>query len=104
MLNDITLVIKTRQEPDAETVDAGYVFIEIPRIWVTNSLNDDLSFPYVKHVFSIERESINEKTGVVTKEVAYGMTSQCKRDANAMQILHTNRGHRCIENSFTTIF
>jgi predicted transposase YbfD/YdcC len=81
------------------TVDAGHGRIERRRIWVTNSLNDYLSFPYVKQVFAIERESINKKTGVVSEEMAYGITSQCERDAIAMQILHTNRGHWCIENS-----
>jgi predicted transposase YbfD/YdcC len=50
LLNDITLVFKTRQEPDAETVDAGHGRIERRRIWVTNSLNDYLNFPYVKQV------------------------------------------------------
>lgn len=99
LLDDITFVFKTRQEPDAETVDAGHGRIETRRIWVTNSLNDYLNFPYVKQVFAIEREFTNKKTGVVSKEVAYGMTSQCELDANAMQILHTNRGHWCIENS-----
>ena len=62
LLNDITLVFNTRQEPDAETVDAGHGRIETQRIWVTNALNDYLIFPYVKHVFAIERESINKKT------------------------------------------
>lgn len=99
LLENIQLFFKCKEEPDASTVDMGHGRIETRRIWVTSSLNNYLNFPHVKQVFAIERESINKKTGVVSKEIAYGITSQCELDASPMKVLQTNRGHWCIENS-----
>jgi len=62
-------------------------------------LNDYLDFPYVGQVFAIERKAIDQKTGKVSQELVYGITSQADYDATAEKILETNRGHWCIENS-----
>ena len=79
--------------------DYGHGRIETRKIWVTCKLNDYLDFPYVGQVFAIEREAIDKKTGKVSQELVYGITSQADYDATAEKILETNRGHWCIENS-----
>lgn len=99
LLDDIQLVFEDRKEPDASTVSFGHGRIETRRIWVTSLLNDYLNFPHVKQVFAIERETFNKKTGAISREIVYGVTSQCALDASAMKVLQTNRGHWCIENS-----
>ena len=85
--------------PDARETHQGHGRIETRKIWVTTQLNDYLDFPYVAQAFAIERESINKKTGVVSCETIYGITSQAVYDANAIDVLRTNRNHWCIENS-----
>lgn len=99
LLADLTLYFHEHNEPDAVSVDSGHGRIETRKIWTSAELNDYLDFPWVGQVFMIERESINKKTGKVSTETAYGVTS-CKPDqASADKILKTNRDHWCIENS-----
>ncbi len=62
-------------------------------------LNDYLDFPHVGQAFLIERERIDKKTGKRSIELAYGITSRTPDQADAQQILKTNRAHWCIENS-----
>lgn len=98
LLEDLILYFLERNEPDAISVDSGHGRIETRKIWTSAELNDYLDFPWVGQAFVIERESINKKTGKVSKETAYGVTS-CKPDqASADKILKTNRDHWCIEN------
>lgn len=66
---------------------------------MTDELNDYLNFPHVGQAFLIERQSENKKTGKISKELAYGVTSQTPEQADAEQVLSTNRTHWCIENS-----
>lgn len=99
LLADLTLYFQTRNEPDAVSVDSGHGRIETRKIWTSTELNDYLDFPWVGQVFVIERESINKKTGKVSNETAYGVTSCKPEQANAVKILKTNREHWCIESS-----
>ena len=85
--------------PDATATCSGHGRIETRRIWVTTTLNDYLDFPYVAQAFAIERQVIEKKTGKTSCEIAYGVTSQATYDATPSDILRTNRGHWCIENS-----
>lgn len=62
-------------------------------------MNDYLDFPHVGQAFVIERESTDKKTGKVSKETAYGITSRTSKEADAARILKINRGHWSIENS-----
>lgn len=97
--DDLILYFHDRNEPDAVSVDCGHGRIDTRKIWTSAELNDYLDFPWVGQVFVIERESINKKTGKISNETAYGVTS-CKPDhASAEKILKTNRDHWCIENS-----
>lgn len=84
---------------DAHETNRGHGRIETRSIRVTTKLNDYLQFPYVAQAFAIERTATHIKTGRVSREIAYGVTSQSQYDAKPIDILHTNRGHWCIENS-----
>ena len=99
LLEDLQYYFKDRQTPDAMISNYGHGRIETRKIWVTSTLNHYLDFPYVGQAFAIERESIEKKTKKVSRELAYGITSQAKFDTSAAKILEINRGHWCIENS-----
>lgn len=98
--DDIALYFQDRREPDfIEHATLEHGRIETRKIWTTCELNGYLDFPHVGQAFVIERESIEKKTGRVSKETAYGITSRNKEQADAQRILKTNRGHWSIENS-----
>lgn len=99
LFQDIALFFENRSEPDfvvGPTLEHGR--IETRKIWTTCALNAYLDFPYVGQAFVIERERIDKKTGKSSTEVAYGITSQTPAQADAQQVLKTNRGHWSIEN------
>jgi len=99
LLDDLQCFFSDLKEPDATQIDFGHGRIETRKIWTTSYLNQYLNFPYVGQAFAIEREVTNKKTGKVSNEVVYGITSQASSDADAKKILSTNRKHWCIENS-----
>lgn len=98
-LEDLSLYFQHRSEPEFVTVDSGHGRIETRKIWTSTELNGYLNFPWVGQAFAIERERINKKTGTVSCETAYGVTSCSPEQANAEKVLETNRNHWCIENS-----
>ena len=77
----------------------GHGRSESRRIWVTPDLKDYLDFPYVEQVFKIERCFTNKKTGKVSEETLYGITSRSEEEAGAEKILQIVRDHWSIENS-----
>lgn len=99
LLADLKLYFQERNEPEAVSVDSGHGRIETRKIWTSVELNDYLNFPWVGQAFVIERERIDKKTGEVSNETAYGITSCTPELANADKVLSTNRNHWCIENS-----
>jgi predicted transposase YbfD/YdcC len=99
LLQDVALYFERRQQPDfvvGPCLEHGR--IETRRIWTTCALNDYLDFPNVGQAFVIERERIEKKTGKHSIELAYGITSRPPEQADAQQVLKTNRGHWSIEN------
>ncbi|MCF6264197.1 MAG: ISAs1 family transposase [Xanthomonadales bacterium] len=100
LLHDLQCFFQSKNElADATEVSYGHGRIETRKIWVTTELNAYLDFPYVAQAFVIQREVVNKKTGKVSGEIAYGVTSQSTYDATACEVLRTNRNHWCIENS-----
>ncbi len=100
LLQDIALYFEGRQAPDfVEATSLGHGRIETRRIWTTSALNAYLNFPHVGQAFVIERERIEKTPGKRSPDVASGMTSRPPDQADAQQILKTNRGHWSIENS-----
>jgi predicted transposase YbfD/YdcC len=73
--------------------------IETRKIWTTTELNAYVDFPHVGQAFLIERHSIVKKTGKVSLDVAYGITSRSPQQADPQRVLMVNRGHWTIENS-----
>jgi predicted transposase YbfD/YdcC len=99
LLEDIRLCFKDHGEPVATSTDSGHGRIEIRKIWTSTELNDYLDFPCLGQIFMIERETIQKKTGKISCEIVYGVTSQTPDRADADKVLKINRGHWCIENS-----
>ena len=100
LFEDIRFFFQDRKEPNFILYDPpDHGRIETRKIWITSELNNYLKFPHVGQAFVIERESIDKKTGKYSKDVAYGITSRTPEQANAQQVLETNRFHWSIENS-----
>lgn len=85
--------------PDAIKRNQGHGRQEERRVWVTQDLEDYLKFPYARQVFKIERHVKTNKTGKITKETVYGITSRPEQEADADTILQIIRKHWSIENS-----
>lgn len=100
LLGDISLFFQDRGEPDfVERTPGDHGRIEIRKIWTTTQLNQYLDFPHVKQAFMIKRESTEKKTGKHSCDIAFGITSRDKAQADAQLLLAINRGHWVIENS-----
>ena len=100
LLGDIALFFQDRGEPDfVECTPGDHGRIEIRKIWTTTQLNTYLDFPHVKQAFMIKRESTEKKTGKYSCDIAFGITSRDKAQADAQLLLAINRGHWVIENS-----
>ena len=100
LLEDIERFFQKRTAPDfVEITPPDHGRIETRKIWTTAALNDYLDFPHVGQAFVIERETVYKKTGEMTHEIAYGITSRPPEQADAKQVLKVNREHWSIENS-----
>jgi len=96
---DIALLFETLGEPGfAEVTPPDHGRIETRRIWCSTALNAYLDFPHTGQVFLIERESIDKKTGVYSRETALGITSRTPKEASPKRVLAVNRGHWSIES------
>ena len=97
--SDIALLFETRGAPDfVEVTPPDHGRIETRSIWCSTALNGYLNFPHVGQVFMIERESIDKKTGVPSREIALGITSRTPQEASPKRVLAVNRGHWSIES------
>lgn len=86
---------------EAECVDVSegeHGRIETRSIWTTTELNDYLDFPHVGQAFMLKREFVVKKTGAVSRETVYGITSRTPEEASPEKILNIVRGHWTIEN------
>jgi len=99
LLQDIQYYFRDRKEPNfIEKSKLSYGRIETRKIWVTESLNEYLNFPYVGQAFAIERNVVNKRTGKTSQETIYGITSKSIKQSSADEVLKANRGHWCIES------
>lgn len=100
LLEDIAFWFADRKQPDfIQCTPPDHGRIETRKIWVTSELNDYINFPHVGQVFAIEREFIDKKSGKISGEIAYGITSRTANEADPERLLNINRGHWAIENS-----
>ena len=99
LLADLVEFFTHREEPDAaEDVSVAHGRIEARKIWTTTALNHYLDFPRVGQAFCIERVRLNKKTGEVSTETVYGITSRTPGQMDARRLLAVNRGHWVIES------
>jgi predicted transposase YbfD/YdcC len=87
------------RRPDFISQNTGHGRKEDRRIWTTPDLKGYLDFPYVEQAFKIERSFLNIKTGKVSREIVYGITSRSEDEMDAKKILKIVRNHWSIENS-----
>jgi predicted transposase YbfD/YdcC len=99
LLDDIRTYFEHRGQPDfREPVTLAHGRVESRAIWTTTALNGYLDFPAVGQAFSIERETTNKKTGKVSTETVYGLTSHTPESADAKRLLAFNRDHWRVES------
>lgn len=72
---------------------------EIRQIWTTPDLKDYLDFPHVEQAYKIKRHFTDKKTGKVSEDTVYGITSRSEDETDAEKILKIVRGHWSIETS-----
>jgi predicted transposase YbfD/YdcC len=97
---DIAFWFQDRQESDfIQCTPPDHGRIEIRKIWRTSELNGYLNFPHAGQAFAIERQFIDKKSGKISGETVYGITSRKVGDAGPERLLNINRGHWAIENS-----
>lgn len=94
---DYHFLNEQRQADHEDKLNIEHGRIEIRRIWVTTELNDYVKFPHVAQVYKIEREITDKKTGKISIEIAYGITSRKSEETDAKSILHKVRGHWSVE-------
>ncbi len=100
LLDDIRTYFEgVSTEPDyVQTGNGAHGRIETRQIWATTRLNHYLDFPHVHQAFMIKREVIRKKTGDVSCEVIYGITSVPTDQATPEQVLDDNRKHWGVES------
>ncbi len=101
-LEDLQLYFQDRgkRSPDyMENTPPDHGRIETRKIWTTTELNGYLRFPHLGQAYVVERQAVEKKTGRLSSEIAYGITSRPAAQANSQRVLKVNRGHWVIENS-----
>ncbi len=99
LLCDLARFFERRGPAEAvEDASLAHGRIEARKIWTTTALNRYLDFPQVGQAFCIERVRLNKKTGEVSTETVYGITSRTPRQMDAGRLLAVNRGHWAIES------
>lgn len=105
LYNDIEILfepprprLKGESWATAETLDAGHGRIERRRLQASTMLNEYVDWPGVEQVFQLERQVTEKKTGEVTIQTVYGITSLSEEEADAGQLLTFVRQHWHIEN------
>jgi predicted transposase YbfD/YdcC len=82
----------------ATSVNKGHGRIEKRTITVSSMLKDYLDWPYVEQVFKLERQFTYVKTGRVSTQISYGLTSLPAEQAFPGQLLSHLRSYWGIEN------
>ena len=100
LLDDIRTYFQdiSTEADHTQTGDGAHGRIETRKIWATTRLNDYLDFPHVHQAFMIKRDVIHKKTGHVSCEVIYGITSLPADRATPEQVLEDNRKHWSVES------
>ena len=84
--------------PEVERSTAGHGRIERRSLTSSTLLNEYVDFPGVQQVFRVQRRVIEKRTGAITTQTVYGVTSLSPGKADAAQLLTYVRQHWHIEN------
>ena len=85
-------------ETDVETITAGHGRIEYRYLTLSSQLNDYLDWPHVGQVFRLQRVVHHQKTGRITYQVVFGITSLSAQDCSPERLMTLIRQHWHIEN------
>jgi len=88
--------LKEREQQTASRSDKGHGRIEHRKLTSTTALHDYLDWPGVEQVFQLQRTRTIRNT--TTREIAYGITSLSRDQADAAKLLDLTRDHWGIEN------
>jgi len=81
-----------------KTIDIGHGRIEERFLTSSDELNGYSDWPGLHQVFELTRTIVTKKTGEVSKETVYGITSLPLEEANPERLLELVRNHWHIEN------
>jgi len=76
----------------------GHGHIEVRTLTTSNQLNDFLDWPFLQHVFKLERSVTVQKTKQTRQEIPYGITSLSAKQASPKQLLEMLRSYWGMEN------
>jgi predicted transposase YbfD/YdcC len=83
---------------EAETISAGHGRVEYRYLTVSSQLNTYLRWPHVGQVFRLQRIRQSKKTGQLTYEVLFGITSLPAEVCSPQRLTQLIRDHWHIEN------
>jgi predicted transposase YbfD/YdcC len=81
----------------ATSVEKGHGRIDERELVTSFRLAGRLEFPYLEQVFRVQRKSEEVKSGKVSEQTMYGLTSWSVAEAGAQELLAATRGHWGIE-------
>lgn len=82
----------------AHSIEKGHGRIDEREILTSFRLAGSWEFPYLEQVFRIHRKSEEVKSGKISEQTMYGLTSWSVAEAGAQELLSATRGHWGIEN------
>lgn len=77
---------------------SGHGRIEQRYLTTSSELNDYLDWPSLAQVFRVQRVIRHRRTGLLTYQVVFGITSLSDSQRSPQQLLHLIRQHWHIEN------
>jgi len=84
--------------PEHETCEKAHGRLEIRKICTSIDINDYVDFPYCGQVACLHRHTEHLKSGKISSETVYLISSLSPEKASPAQLLDINRGHWGIEN------
>jgi predicted transposase YbfD/YdcC len=81
-----------------QLTNKGHGRLETRTLTVSSQLKDFLTWPYLEQVFKLERRCVSFKTGEITQQVVYGLTSLAREEISPWRLLQKIRSYWGIES------